>query len=285
MARKPGLGKGLDAIFQNGESEQHDTSRDVSIPISKIAYNPRQPRQNFDKNDLEELAASIREHGILQPLIVTYDAEKDKYQLIAGERRLRAANLASLHSVPVIVREASQQQSLELALIENVQRADLSPLETARAYQQLNDEFGLSHDDIAVKVGKSRVSVTNTLRLLKLPQPIQDKLSAGVISEGHARAILSLNNKPAQMAAMQTIIKNGLNVRQAEELIKKLAGEKPKKQPKPAPSPEISHLEEKLRNHFGTKVNLSTSKNGGSLVIKFYSEEELNSLLNKIFGE
>ena len=284
MARKPGLGKGLDAIFQNGASEQAQTG-DVNIPISKISYNPRQPRQNFNNGDLEELAASISEHGILQPLIVTYNSDDDTYILIAGERRLRAAGLASLNSVPVIVREASDQQRLELALIENVQRADLSPLETAHAYQQLNDEFGLSHDDIALKVGKSRVSVTNTLRLLKLPKSIQEKLGEGVISEGHARALLSLENKQAQVAALQTIIKNGLNVRQTEELVKKFGGKKPKKETKPSPTPEISHIEERLRNHFGTKVNLNTSKNGGSLVIRFYSEEELDGLLSKIFGD
>ncbi len=284
MAHKPGLGKGLDAIFQNGASEQAQTGN-ANIPISKISYNPHQPRQKFNDGDLEELAASISEHGILQPLIVTYNSDDDTYILIAGERRLRAAGLASLNSVPVIVREASDQQRLELALIENVQRADLSPLETAHAYQQLNDEFGLSHDDIALKVGKSRVSVTNTLRLLKLPKSIQEKLEEGVISEGHARALLSLENKQAQVAALQTIIKNGLNVRQTEELVKKFGGKKPKKETKPSPPPEIIHIEERLRNHFGTKVNLNTSKNGGSLVIRFYSEEELDGLLSKIFGD
>jgi len=234
---------------------------------------------------LEELAASIREHGILQPLIVTQDPQTRKYTLIAGERRLRAASLAGLDTVPVLVRFASDQQRLELALIENLQRSDLSPLETAEAYRQLADEFGLSHEEISDRVAKSRVAVTNTLRLLKLPEEVRDALAQDKISEGHARALLALATPQAQKAVLQIILARDLNVRQTEELVRLYAGERPARPPKPEPSAEIRSIEERLREHLGTRVTLKHGKKGGSVIIHYYSDEELNALISQILKE
>ena len=190
MARKGGLGRGLDALIPGDDSQSQAGA--VQIPVGSIQPNPRQPRREMAQTELEELAASIREHGIIQPLIVTREGISECYTLIAGERRLRAAVMAGLASVPAIVRDASELQRLELALIENIQREDLSPIEAAEAYQDLAEEFGLSHDDIATQVGKSRVAVTNTIRLLKLPAEAQKALNDEKISEGHARALLGL---------------------------------------------------------------------------------------------
>jgi ParB family chromosome partitioning protein len=257
----------------------------VYVPASKVVPNPRQPRYRLRDEDLADLANSIREHGILQPLIVTQDELNDRYILIAGERRLRAARIVNLDSVPVIIRQATDQQRLELALIENIQRADLTPLETAEAFQQLNDEFHLSHEEIAHQVGKSRVTVTNNIRLLKLPETVREKLAEGLVSEGHARALLGLNSPQAQVAALQTILKQDLTVRQTEELVRKLIGEKPSAKLQPPPSPEILELERRLQSKLGTKVSLHHGKAGGSLVIRYYSDEELNTLINQILTD
>lgn len=288
MARRPGLGKGLDALIPGGETKEEPASNSdqgiKQIPITQIQPNPQQPRVQMNEQALEELAASIREHGILQPLIVS-KADDKKYILIAGERRWRAAKLAGLTHVPVIEREVTEQGQLELALIENIQRADLTPLEMAEAFRTLSEDFSLTHEQIAERVGKSRTSVTNTLRLLNLPDKVRNALAEGLISEGHARALLGLPNPNAQQAALSTILNLGLNVRQTENLVKKLSGEKPPSKPKPAPSPEAQALESRLRNFFGTKVNLNESKNGGSLVIYYYSDEELNEILDKILPE
>ena len=186
---------------------------------------------------------------------------------------------------PVLVREATNQQQLELALIENVQRADLTALETAEAYEHLRNEFSLSHEEIATRVGKSRTAVTNTLRLLKLPPAAKQALVDDQITEGHARALLALSTKQGQTAALQTIIKQELNVRQTEDLIRKLSGEKPIPKPRKAPAPEILELEQQLRTHFGTKVTLSHGKNGGSVIIHYYSNEELDALMGRLLEE
>jgi ParB family transcriptional regulator, chromosome partitioning protein len=283
MVKKGGLGRGLDALIPV-ETQQHNGDIPL-VALDSIVANPRQPRKEMAEEELKSLAASIREHGILQPLIVTTDGIPDRYILIAGERRLRAARLAGLEVVPVIVRQATDQERLELALIENVQRADLSPLETAEAYAKLSDEFGLSHEEIAVRVGKNRATVTNTMRLLKLSDSAKTALASGKISEGHARTLLSLNSPQAQSAALQSIITNDLNVRQTEELVHKMSGEKQPAQPKAAVPEEIKSLEERLQTHLGTRVNLHHGKKGGSLVIHYYSDEELNSLVSQILQE
>lgn len=238
----------------------------------------------MDPQQLDELAASIREHGVIQPLIVTTTPQSNIYQIIAGERRWQASRIAGLDSVPVVVRAASEQQQLELALIENVQRTDLSPLEAAEAYRQLTAEFNLTHEEIAARVGKSRSTVTNTMRLLDLPEAVRQALAAGSITEGHARALLALQTPQAQLAALQTIVVNGLNVRQTEELVRKLSGERPPRKAKPDQVPEIKAIEERLRDHLGTRVNLNHGAKGGSLVIHYYSDEELDTLIDRILG-
>jgi ParB family chromosome partitioning protein len=290
MARRPGLGKGLNALIPQKDDQslivQPASSQGVlQVAVDQVKPNPQQPRINIDQDSLKELSASIAEHGIVQPLIVSYDQEADQYTLIAGERRLLAAKMAGLTMVPVIERTVTDQEQLELALIENLQRSDLNPLEMAEAYQQLAENFNLTHDQIATRVGKSRTSVTNTLRLLNLPDQVQKALLEGFISEGHARALLSLRNSKSQRAALSTILTQELNVRQTEALVKKLSGERPAPKPKDLTSPEIRDLENRLRTHFGTKVNVNNGKNGGSLVIYYYSEEELNTILDKILPE
>jgi ParB family transcriptional regulator, chromosome partitioning protein len=282
MPRKTGLGRGLDALIGNEESVVEGIR---NIPLDQIAPNPRQPRLNIDRDELAELTDSIREVGVLQPLIVTYDNQSNMYTLIAGGRRLLASAQAGLQTVPAIVRQASEQQRLELALVENIQRADLSPLESAEAYRQLVDEFGLSHEAVAARVGKSRVAVTNTLRLLKLPDPVKKALMESRISEGHARALLSLHTPEAQNSALHTILQRDLTVRQTEELVQKLLGQAPPTRAKTPPSPEIAAIENRLRSHLGTKVHLTRRRNGGTISIHFYSEEEFNSLIDKILGE
>lgn len=278
MAYKGGLGRGLDAIIPASNEPRGGVE---SVPINQIIPNPRQPRTIMVEEGLQELAESIKQHGILQPLIVTKEAE-GQYVLIAGERRWRAAHIAGLDVVPVILREANDRDRLELALIENVQRADLMPLETAEAYRQLAEEFNLTHDEIALRVGKSRVAVTNTLRLLKLPEAVQNAILSGEISEGHARALLSLSTSQAQTAVLQIILRNGLSVRQTEELVKKYGGEKTPSKPKPEPPVEVKEIENRLREHLGTRVTVNHGKKGGSLVIYYYSNEELNSVLDTI---
>ena len=288
MPQHRGLGKGLEALIPSAEGPSGESPSGAGItqvPVAQVVPNPHQPRSRFDPFELEELAASIREHGIIQPLVVTAAEEGSGYVLIAGERRLQAAKLAGLASVPVIVRQATDQQRLELALIENLQRADLNPLEEANAYQELADQFNLSHDEIAARVGKSRVAVTNTLRLLKLPKAVVEALVEDHITEGHARALLALTSNKAMEAALKTILAQDLTVRQTEELVRKLGGEKSRTKAKHKPGADLVALEEKLRSSLGTKVTLRASKKGsGTVVIHFYSNEELDSLLDRLTG-
>lgn len=288
MARRPGLGKGLDALIpgSEGENAQPSATQGIKlIPTEKIIPNPQQPRMQMDDQLLNELAASILEHGILQPLIVSKHPDMDGYTLIAGERRWRAAMIAGLSMVPVLERTVSERGQLEIALIENLQRTDLTPLEMAEAYHHLAEDFSLTHEQIAERVGKSRTSVTNTIRLRNLPEQVRKSLAENLISEGHARAILGLQTEQAQLAALSTILRDSLNVRQTEALVKKLSGERPPSIPKPTASPEVNELEIRLRTYFGTKVNLNDGKNGGRLVIYYYSDEELNAILDKILPE
>ena len=284
MAQKSGLGRGLGALIPGGENALAGNGV-MLVPVDLVFPNPRQPRSMMHPEELADLTASIREHGVLQPLIVTPGDLEGRYVLIAGERRLEAARLAGLASVPVIVRQATDQQRLEMAIIENVQRSDLSALEQAEAYRQLAEDFDLSHEEIAVRVGKSRVAVTNTLRLLKLPDVIKNALIEGRVSEGHARALLALSTLEAQAAGLQTVLKQELNVRQTEELVRKLSGEKPSRKPKPAAVPELVELEERLRSSLGTKVTLRSGRKGGTVTIHYYSNEELNALMGRLLNE
>lgn len=282
MPQRTGLGKGLDALIPGGDSDSRPVAGGVQqAAVESISRNPRQPRVQFDAGELAELAASIREHGIIQPLIVS-PARGGNFILIAGERRLQAAKLAGLKTVPVIVRQASDRQLLELALIENVQRADLGPLEEAEAYQHLVQDFGLSQEQVAERVGKSRVAVTNTLRLLGLSAKVKQALADGLITEGHARALLGLTSAKAQEAALQTVLKLYLSVRQTEGLVRKLGGEKPKAKSKPRASADVLDIERKLRASLGTKVALKHGKSGGAVTIYYYSDEELDTLLERL---
>lgn len=284
--KRPGLGKGLDAlipIHPDGEILS-EFGGVLEVPLELIAANPHQPRKGFDEDKLKELASSIEEHGIIQPLVLTaQDLDSDqKYALIAGERRLRAAKLAGLSTVPAILRETDSQNHLLLALIENVQRADLNPLEAATAYQSLSVEFGLSHEEISKRVGKSRTAVTNTMRLLDLPDVVQQAVRKNQVSMGHARALLALPNIKAQSSALQTILTKELNVRQTEALVNKFKGKKrPKPPKKDTKSPELKSLEEELQSSLGTKVRLTRSKSGkGTITIHYYSDEEFNTLID-----
>ncbi|MFQ6059113.1 MAG: ParB/RepB/Spo0J family partition protein [Anaerolineae bacterium] len=282
MARpRRGLGRGLEALIP--APTPRVTEGLMEVEVERIEPNPLQPRHSMDPEALQELADSIREHGLIQPLIVTEAGEG--YQLIAGERRWAAAKLAGLSKVPVIVKEATPREMLELALVENLQRADLNPLEAAGAYRQLIDDFGLTQEEVATRVGKNRATVANTLRLLRLPDQVKRLLAEGRISEGHARALLSLETPKAQIDAAGTILRRGLSVRQTEEMVRRLTAPV---QPKPVGeplSPETRALEDKFRQALGTKVQLFRSKRGGRLVIHFYSEEELQGLYELIVGE
>ncbi len=286
---KRGLGRGLSALIPSGGPAAEETAGAVmQLSIDDIAPNPRQPRQSMDSRALEELAASIQEHGIIQPLIVTRSDPADggpPYRIVAGERRWRAARLAGLSTVPVIVKDATPQAMLEWALVENLQRADLNPLEMATAYRALMDEFGLTQEDVAARVGKSRVAVANTVRLLRLPDEIKDALTAGQISEGHARALLGLDEEDAQLRALDLVIRRGLSVRQTEELVRRInAAAEVARRAAAARSPETRALEDRFRAALGTKVDLLRSRRGGRLVIHFYSEEELQNIYDLIVG-
>jgi ParB family chromosome partitioning protein len=285
-SKRRGLGRGLGALIPGAETP----SGLVQVNITDITTNPRQPRHEIEAETLRELANSISEHGLLQPLIATArDVATGEggphYQLVAGERRWRAAKLAGLQTVPVLVKEATPQETLELALVENIQRADLNPLEEANAYHQLMDEFGLTQEQVAERVGRSRVTVTNSLRLLRLAEEIKAAVLANRISEGHARALLGLNEEQLQLRVLRLIEKQGLSVRQTEELVRRLTSGKsqPGAQPQP-PTPETRALEDRFRQSLGTKVNLFRSKRGGRLVIHFFSEEELQSIYERIVG-
>ena len=283
MAGKSRLGKGLDALIPAAESAI-DASDIQEAAIEKIRPNPHQPRKRFAEEELTELANSIKSHGVIQPLVVRSE-ENGRYTLIAGERRLEASKRAGLRQVPVVFREADDLALVELALVENVQRADLNPLEAAEAYRQLHQEFNLSHKDIAVKVGKSRVAITNTMALLDLSKKVRQALVDGEISEGHGRALKGLDSGKAQEAALQSVVKQALNVRQTEDLVRKLQGRKtPSKKKKPL-DPELEDLQNRLRDAFGTKVSLQKSGKGGRISLHYFSDEELNALIDKLLND
>ncbi|MCH7903944.1 MAG: ParB/RepB/Spo0J family partition protein [Armatimonadetes bacterium] len=273
------LGKGLSQLLGEEEVVAHPSHVDVNA----IQANARQPRRTFDDGGLEELAASILEVGVLLPLIVRPLAE-GTYELIAGERRLRAAKIAGLTDVPVIVRAASAQESLELALVENVQREDISPIECANAYRQLADEFGLSHEEIGRKVSKSRTAVSNTLRLLQLPREMQNAIGAGVITEGHARAILMIDAPSRRQSLFERVVRNDLSVRETERLARgpgdANGASSPKAAVQPTVDPNWQALERALSERLGSPVTLLKRGSGGQLKVDFYDDEELQRILD-----
>ncbi|MFW6082625.1 MAG: ParB/RepB/Spo0J family partition protein [Chloroflexota bacterium] len=282
-SRRIGLGKGLDSLIPASHGEDDQVAGVLKVPLPAISPNPHQPRSPIRDQDLAELAASIEEHGIIQPLVVTESV--DGYQLIAGERRWRAARVAGLSKVPVVVKDVAPQEMLELALVENLQRADLNPLEEAMAFQQMAETFGLTQREIAQRVGKSRTAIANTLRLLRAAHAVQEALLDNEISEGHARALLGLEEHEAQAAALQSVLKRDLTVRQTEELVRQLLGRGRESPPsQPDISPALRQLESEFMEALSTKVSLRRRGQGGRLVIHFYSEEELQALYEHIVG-
>jgi ParB family chromosome partitioning protein len=287
MPHKHGLGRGLDALIPGASEADGERTGVIEIAVGEIRANPRQPRmvRGQEALKLEELAASITEHGVIQPLIVTRtQGPGAPYTLIAGERRWRASQLAGLSHVPVIIKDVSPQEMLEIALIENIQRNDLSPLEEAAAYQQLINEFGLTQEMVAERVGKSRVTVANVVRLLKLPGKIQTALMQDEITEGHARALLGLASAVDQLAALDEIKARGLNVRQTEELIRRLGVPKKATARAEREWAGAREYESKLRDRLGTKVSLQRSRKGGKIVIEFFSDEEFGAIYARIIG-
>lgn len=294
-----GLGRGLGALIPSagqGDAQAERPAGLLELAVNDIIPNPRQPRTRMDEDSLRELAASIKEHGLIQPLIVTRARPTDRspYQLIAGERRWRAAQLAGLTVVPVVLKEATPQQFLELALVENIQRADLNPLEEAEAYHALMDDFKLSQQEVADRVGKSRVAVANTLRLLRLPERVKALLADGALTEGHARPLLALPDDAAILRAADQVVARDLTVRQTEELVRRLVAtaqsaarvaDEPDEEDDDPDRIHTRRLEDAFRGALGTKVALSRGRRGGKLVISFFSDEELQTIYEHIVGD
>ncbi|MGD8563717.1 MAG: ParB/RepB/Spo0J family partition protein [Desulfarculaceae bacterium] len=282
-ARKKALGRGLAALLGDSEpltgtlpTDPRPGEKVVEIPLERLEPNPFQPRRHYEPESLQALADSIAEHGLLQPVLVRPVAQG--YQLIAGERRMRATQLAGITSMPAVVRQASDQQALLLALLENLQREDLGPLEEARAFQRLKQEFELSQEEIAKGVGKERSTVANALRLLNLPDSIQQDLAAGKISAGHARALLSLPTESLMRKARDQIIQKGLSVRAAERLVKSLT-RPPKPRSRSSAEVYLSGLAEEISRHLGTKVEITRRGKRGRIQIEYYTDQDLERLL------
>ena len=281
MASSKGLGKGLGALLGDFDDTPVEKSPYQLLPIHKVEPNPDQPRQDFDEEELQALADSIAEHGIIQPLTVR-ELPSGYYQIIAGERRWRAARMADLREVPAVIMEADDKKVMELALIENLQRQDLNPVEEALGYHTLIRDHGLTQDSAAQRVGKSRPAVANALRLLQLPQPLLDKLRSGELTAGHARAVLILKTEKKQLEAAQKIIALGLSVRQAELLCKNMGRE-------PAPEKEITlsidyvaECEKQLSKHLGRGVRIVNGKRKGRFELEFYGQDDLQTLLDAL---
>lgn len=280
--KKGGLGRGLESLFE-------ETARDVggggaqTLPLREIEPDKDQPRKAFSDESLAELAASITEHGVLQPITVR-SAPSGGYKIIAGERRWRAARLAGLTEVPVIIKDVTESEAMELALIENLQREDLDPVEEAFGYRQLMERCGLTQEQAAKKLGKSRSAVANSLRLLNLPEKALGWLKEGALSTGHAKVILGLENSEQQLAAAAAVVENALNVRQTEALCKRLARPEPQKRPEP-PRPALAgEVEIALRETLGNEVKVDYKNGRGSLTVHFYSDEQLTAFANLLGG-
>lgn len=275
MISKRGLGKGLGALIPEGE--ENDKNSVNEIKITEVEPNENQPRREFDEKNLMDLAESIKEHGVVQPIIVR--KVENGYQIIAGERRWRASRLAGNKTIPAIIKECSDIEVMEIALIENLQREDLNSIEEAYAYKSLIEEYNMTQEEISKRIGKSRPAIANSLRLLQLPEEVKEMVAAGKISQGHARALLSVGGANKQIEIANKIVDQQLNVRQIEKLAK---DSKEKKNIKREPGPEqleIKQIEERLKAHFSTKVNLKYKKNKGKIEIEYYSNEELERIL------
>ena len=282
MSKKPALGKGLNALLPSGGVQEGSPKGSFLCPVDQIRSNPEQPRQRFDEQGLEALAATIKEKGVLQPLLVRRIG--NRYELIAGERRLRAAKKAGLEEVPVLVREAEESDSLELSVLENIQREDLNPIEEARAYKQMLERLELTQEELARRVGKDRSSVANMIRLLHLPKEIQEDLATGQLTAGHARALLGVDQDLLQLKLWALIKEKGLSVREAEQYVHQCnQGKGGKKGRGSAPlDPDMQVLQDELCQHFGTRVTIQKGKKGGRIQIRYSSPEELNRLYTLI---
>lgn len=279
MTRRSGLGRGLGALIPDLKPAVEEVDIDLIVP------NPQQPRAVFDAGSMEELAQSIREHGVIQPLVVSRreGGGPAVYQLIAGERRLLASRQAGLTRVPVIVKEASPQALLELALVENLQREDLGPIEEATAFRRLADEFNLTQESIASRVGRSRSAITNSLRLLSLSEEIRTSLARSEISAGHARALLAIEDEGERRQAWRRIVRSGLTVRDAEALAKSgKTAAKSRRRARPGPGAETAALQEQLQSALGTRVELTRTRKGGRLTVHFFSDEELEAIVERL---
>jgi ParB family transcriptional regulator, chromosome partitioning protein len=277
--RPQGLGRGLAALIPQ---RAPSTAASIEIPLARIRENPRQPRLRMHDDALASLAESIGQHGVIQPILVTETI--DGYMLVAGERRVRAARIAGLERIPAIVRQLADRQQLELALVENLQREDLDPMEAARAYRQLMDEFSFTQEDLAIRVGRARSTVANTLRLLELHPAVQDAIAASLITEGHARALGGLPPE-VQAPAVTTVIADDLSVRQTEELVRRLREPRVERTAVAAPAdPDVERVEEDLRRSLGTKVRLTRTRRGGRIVIEYFGDEELARLYQRLVG-
>jgi ParB family chromosome partitioning protein len=286
MSNTQRLGKGLAALIDSKEIDNSSSAYNPNFDITKIQPNPYQPRMQIDPEELIEIADSIREKGVIQPLIITKDKESDKYFLIAGERRLKAAQLAGLKTVPIVIKESSPQEMLELALVENIQRQDLNPLEEAYAFQQMIEEFGVSQDDIAKKVGLSRVAVTNKIRLLTMPEEVKEDVLNGKLTEGHARALLGLKDNTSLIAAADLVVKRGMSVRETEALVRRInygKGSTTKKWRKS--DKETEKYSEMLSRELGFTANITKMTKGGKVVIRYNTREELKDLVEKLLGQ
>ena len=297
--KKKGLGKGLDSLIPDNrgsrsttelevpsknESESEVTSKEQTLKINMVEPNREQPRKKFEEDGLLELADSIKQYGILQPLLVK--RKKDYYEIIAGERRWRAAKIAGIKEVPVIIKEYSDQEIVEIGLIENIQRENLNPIEEAMAYKRLLEEFNLRQDEVAERVSKSRTAVTNSMRLLKLNEKVQQMIIDDMISMGHARALLAVDNKEQQYILANKIFDQKLSVRETEKLIKDIKNPKKPKKKKEADNPFVyKDIEEKMKEVMGTKVNISSKGNGkGRIEIEYYSDKELERMFDMIMS-
>lgn len=290
--KKRGLGKGLDALFQSYDSFEstEDTGssetlegRVLELSIYDIDPNPDQPRRNFEQNSIQDLSQSIMEHGVVQPIIVK-PSEKDRYTIIAGERRWRAARAAGLNKIPAIVKDIDEKEMLELALIENLQREDLNPIEEAEGIHSLIDNYGLTQEQVAKRLGKSRPSITNALRLLRLPKQVRNLLEEGKITTGHARALLALNNQTKIMELAELIVEKNLSVRETENLIKNIKeNRRLKKKSKTIEKPSfIMELESRMEESLGTKVTIQQGKKKGVIEIEYYGNDDLERIIKKI---
>ena len=281
MAKEKGLGKGLGALFENYTEEPAGKTPYQLLPIYKVEPNPGQPRQDFDPVELQSLAESIEAHGIVQPLTVR-EVNGGYYQIIAGERRWRAARMAGLTEVPVVVMEADDRKVMELALIENLQREDLNPVEEAMGYRNLMDVHGLTQEEAAVRVGKSRPAVANALRLLNLPESVLELLRSGSISAGHARAILQIKSEKKQQEAAQKISALDLSVRQAELLCRNMEKPAPQEKPVTLAVDYVAECEKNLSKHLGRGVKIVNGKKKGRFELEFYGQEDLQILLDAL---